>query len=114
MDNQQEYFDRERILNVVIDGRNSEYWKVLKSEIEKWIKLEENRLRSFDYKGLKQDQLTDFNRCVDRIGYLKSFLVINDKIVYENKTYLERFKETAQTVFRRVESFVGKNFGHQG
>jgi len=90
--NENQEIDRERIVELVKEGKDSEYWKILKNQIEEWKKSEEEFLKSFMRNGIKPEMSEAYNRAVERIDYLEMFLTINEIIIGKNNTILDKAK----------------------
>ena len=102
--------DRERHLKLQIirDGIESDYLKVLKEVVVQWIDEEGRVLDSFKRTGIKEGKAETFNRSVDRLELLNKFLTINEVVVKYNETILERSKEVVSEAWRKVNTFVSK------
>ena len=95
-----------RIIEVVQDGKKSEHWKLLERAILEWIEEENKRLDSYKRSGISKDREIDkYNRAVDRIVYLKRFLVINETMISYHTSFLMRVKTELIGVTRWAESF---------
>src|SRR3990167_2628771 len=95
-----------RIIEVVQDGRKSEYWKLLERAIQEWIGDESRRLDSYKSSGISKDREIDkYNRAVDRVVYLKNLLGINETMISYHTSFLLRFKQEVSSIMQKAESF---------
>ena len=95
-----------RIIEVVQDGKKSAYWKLLERAILEWIEEENKRLDSYKRSGISKDREIDkYNRAVDRIVYLKRFLVINETMISYHTSFLMRVKIEVGNMVQKAESF---------
>lgn len=99
--------NRKWIIGTISDGAKSEYWKILKKVVLEWIADENRILDQFKKQGIRKDDISKYNRAVDRIEYLKRFLTINETIVSYHKSILERAKDSIDDWMHIIgESFV--------
>ena len=98
--------ERERRLRVIIEGKNSDYWILLKETLQEWLQSEMGYLDSFKSKGLSDGDVEDYNRSRDKVEMIRKFLRINEDIIVYNRSILDRVKRHAEFVYNRIESFV--------
>ena len=100
--------DREQIINAVIDGRNSEYWRILKIELNRMLERENTYLDGFKKSGIRPDgiEVDNYNRSKDRFRDIQRFLAINETIVNHNLTALQKMRAKVTEVASTVNSFV--------
>lgn len=110
LDSQQEFYSRERVARIVEEGKNGEYWSILRNRIESMIKDQEDYLASFQARGLEEKDILTFNRARDRLNDLKRFLAINEDILTENRSILKqlatRLNRTKARVVQTISEFV--------
>ena len=98
--------DRERILGVLEEGKGSEYWYYLRTQIEEWIKYEQSYVRSFEVKGMKDEELESYNRAIEKMDCMAKFLNINDILIKHNRTILDGMSDFIGESYKKVESFL--------
>lgn len=97
---------REKVLRIVEEGSNSEYWNILKSEIEKYIKEYDNLIERLDNKELTEKDLRERNERVFQRKFMRWFLNINEKIIKDQKSWFDKFRSTMEFMYERVTHFV--------
>ena len=99
--------ERERIVRIIVEGKKTEYWSLLKGYIKQWREEESIYLDSFKVRGIKSEKDREiYNRIVDRIEFLERLLIINETIIDYNRSLLQRMKVKTEQIFRKAESFV--------
>lgn len=108
--------ERERRLKIVEEGAKSEYWKIIEERVGEMIQKEENFQRSFLRNGMNEKQIEDFNRSVDQVYFMRGkMLLINDILLDEYNSFLDRAKAYVNDLWNKSTSFVGKiDFGAEG
>ena len=101
-------YRKEKIAITVEDGMKSEYWKILKANIEKQIKVYDTYLESLNNRKLTEKDIVERNQRVFERKFMKWFLGINDRILNEQLTFLEKIRNSAENVYQRAVSFVKK------
>ena len=102
--------DKGRTITVVQEGKNSEYWVVLKKAVIDWKNAEIRYMDQFKATGINEGNFKDYNRAVDRVTYLNRFLNINETIIDKNRTILEKLKAGMSETYKKAESFVNATF----
>lgn len=98
--------ERERIVNAVIEGKSSEYWVYLRTQIEEWKRQEIKFLDGFKSSGMRPEDLQAYNRSIDRLMHLDKFLDINEILINFNLSILDRIKKPIVEGYKEVESFL--------
>lgn len=98
--------DRERIIEAVKQSKSGEGWIYIKEVIEEWKAVEEARLRKYEVKGMTEADVSDYNRCVDRIEYLDKFSNVHEIIIDFNSSILTRMRDYVEERFSEAASFV--------
>jgi hypothetical protein len=117
-DKNKEILERERIISIVLSGKKSDYWIVLKDVLEEWMAEEKRYIASFSVKGIvREADVSEYNRSADKVKFLNKLLNVNDTIIFHNSTLLERmkivFKENVMSHLSVRDFFVKEN-NHNG
>lgn len=88
--------ERRRVLEILDAGSKSEYWNVLKIEIERMREWEMNYMNGFIVRGLKESDREEYNKSVERKKCFDLVLGINEKMISEHKTVLEKILNAAK------------------
>lgn len=106
--------DRKNIIEIVSKESRGTYWYILKTQVLKWKKAQESRKKILLSNYLKNGDAREYNKCLDAISYLDSFLNINEIVIDSNKTILDRIKDDVTKILRKSESFVSSAFKNGG
>lgn len=97
---------KQRILTIE-NGMKEAYWKLLQQKLQAWIEGAEKRRISLLDAGVNEKTLRILSDEKIRMETFAQVLKINEVIIYENKTWLDRFKEKANLLKEYVQTFVG-------
>lgn len=99
--------DRKWVIGIIREGQKSDYWSLLKGQIEEWLAYENGVVNGFRRTGMRghEDQYL-YNRALDRIEYLKRLRGINEAIIYHNETLIDRAKQKVVSGLKSAESFM--------
>lgn len=103
---EQKAYNREKIIRIIEDGMKSEYWKVLKGEVERHLESYDNYLTRLDSKRLSEKDLNERNEIIFQRKFMKWFLGINEKILKDQESWFNKMGRGLETVYNRVETFV--------
>ena len=98
--------ERQRNIEIVQEGRSTDYWKLIEEKLKAMIAVEERYLDSFKSNGITAEGVTKYNLACEKIANLKQFLRINDAIIGDNQTIMDQAEDIAKKAYRRTESFV--------
>lgn len=107
-DEEMKIFSRERKMRIVEEGSKSEYWKILKEEVERHITQYDNYLNRLDSRLLTEKDLKERNDIIFQRKFMKWFLNINEKIMKDQEKFFDTIKKGFGDAVKRVESFVGR------
>lgn len=96
----------ERIARLVEEGSKSEYWVILKSEVDKHIAHYENYLDRLNHKRLTPKDLDERNDMIFQLKFMKWFLNINEKIMQDQTNFFSKLSSNVENIYKRAESFV--------
>ncbi len=99
--------DRKQKILDIEKGMKEVYWKLLRAKLQAWIALADNRRVSLLDAGVNEKTLRLLQEEKIRMETFAQVLKINEAIIYENKTWLDRFKEKASMIKEYVQTFVG-------
>lgn len=99
--------ERERRLRIVKNGKNGEFWSILKSELEILVKVESGYLDSYKGRGISDKDLMVYNKSVARLNTLNELLNMPQIIITHNENFLKRIADKVKKGFEYV-SFVNK------
>lgn len=80
---------------------------MIESEIEKLIDWEKNYRSGFSLRGLKETELSQFNDSILREKCFGMILSINDRLIEDNKTIIEKISNGFNKTTSKINSFVG-------
>lgn len=98
---------RQQHIITIENGMKGIYWKLLKKKLESLILVAEKRRVDLLDAGINEKTLRALNDEKVRMETYAQILKINEAIIYDNKTWLDRFKEPVKKVFEYVSAFVG-------
>ena len=98
---------RKQIMLDVEEGKKTLYWKHIERKIKTWIYAEEKYLESFKKVGINEKNMSLYNTALERLALMKQFFQINDLIIRENMTWIERMVEPVKDTFQYIKTFVG-------
>lgn len=97
---------KQRTLRLIKEGQSSDYWRLIKSEIEKLSEWEKNYRQGFNLRGLKDSEVHLFNDSILREKCFEMVLGINERLLEENKSVAEKIVNTISKANTRVNSFI--------
>jgi len=97
--------ERKQIMLDVSEGMKSVYWKHLSNKVKSWILVEQKLIDSFDQ--VTPENQNAFNEAKIRIRLLNNFLKINEMILKDQHTWLDRMVRPINKAFHYVKTFVG-------
>ena len=100
--------EKQRRLQVIVQGADSEYWKLLSEKVSEWILYEERYQDSFKKKGMNQRYIGEYNRSIDQAYFMRKFILINDELIADYKTLLDKAKDYVSSFWDKKFTFVGK------
>lgn len=83
------------------------YWKLINEKIQSWIIAADKRRLNLLDTGITEKTMRLLNEEKIKMDILAQVLKINEAIIYENKTWLDKFKEKVSMVKSYVQTFVG-------
>ena len=99
--------NRKQVMLDVAEGMGTPYWRHLKSKVEAWIRVEEKAQRSILASKLDADKIGELNVISERLIIMRHFLNINEMILKENQTFLERvIRPLTDKIVHYVKTFV--------
>ena len=84
--------DRYEIVDLITQNKDSKYWKILSEKMNEWIETEEKYMSSFKTIGMNETDIKKFNESALKIRCLRQVLKINDVILQENLSILQKLK----------------------
>ena len=102
--------ERVRILRVIDENKNGDYWKILSEYVQEWRKDELNLQAKLTANGIRAENVERYNTSLERMDMCDRFLSINQEITELHLDVIQRAKKLARHLTQRLGSFVGMNF----
>ena len=101
---------KKQLMLDVAEGMKTLYWKHLENKIKAWIRSEEKIQKGMLASKLDAEKFTELNVIAERLIVMNHFLRINEIILKENQSFLERvIRPVADKIVHYVRTFVGGN-----